>query len=113
MTDSPATVTVPVSALKTAANVSQTALKVTTGLAVFGSIFATIGPLLAMFFPSQAHTVAAVLSAASGLGVTATAIVHQLNLGASAEATTNAYIDSATSTATAVAVSLGATPAGA
>ena len=66
MTDSPATVTVPVSALKTAANVSQTALKVTTGLAVFGSIFATIGPLLAMFFPSQAHTVAAVLSAASG-----------------------------------------------
>ena len=96
MTDSPATVAVPVSALKSAANVSQTALKVTTGLAVFGSIFATIGPLLAM------------LSAASGLGVTATAIVHQLNLGASAEATTNAYIDSATNTATAVATSLGA-----
>ena len=100
-------VTVPVSTLKTAANVSQTQLKVTSALAIFGSIFGIIGPMLAVFFPSQAHTVAAAATFVSGFGVTATAIVHQLNLGASAEATTNAYIDSVSGTASAISDSLG------
>ena len=112
MTDTiTATVTVPAATLKTAANVSQTTLKITSGIALFGAIIGIVGPALATFFPTEAHAAAAVASAVSGFGITALALVHQLNLGASAEAVTNAYIDSVTGAAKEVASALGGSQA--
>ncbi len=103
----PATVTVPVSTLKSAANVSQATIKTTFTLGGLGGMLAIVGPMLAMLFPSEAHTVVAAATSVAGLGVAATAVVNALGLSASAEAVTNAFIDSVTGTASQVSADLG------
>ncbi len=103
----PATVTVPVSTLKSAANVSQATIKTTFTLGGLGGMLAIVGPMLAMMFPSEAHTVVAAATSIAGLGVAATAFVHALGLSASAEAVTNAFIDSVTGISSQVSADLG------
>jgi lysozyme family protein len=108
MTDTPtATISVPAGTLKTAANVSSTTVKASLGLASLGALFTVAGPIAAAFFPSTANWIAEIAACLPGLGVAIGAVVHALHLSASAEAVTNAIIDSVTGAATAVTATLG------
>ena len=108
MTDTPtATISVPASTLKTAANVSSTTVKASLGLASLGALFTVAGPIAAAFFPSTANWIAEIAACLPGLGVAIGAVVHALHLSTSAEAVTNAIIDSVTGAATAVTATLG------
>lgn len=107
MTTASTTVTLPASTLSAAANVSQTTVATTTGLASLGGILAIAGPFIASLFPSTANLITGIFSTLPGLAVAAGALVHAMHLSAAATQVTDAIIASVTAASTTVTSSLG------
>jgi hypothetical protein len=104
------TVTLPVSTLSAAANVSSTTVATTSGLATIGGILAFGGPLIASLFPSTASLVEEIASTIPGLAVAAGAFFHALHLSTAATQVTDAIIASVATVSGTVATSLGSSP---